>query len=109
MMSGSRSLLFSGTVCLMLTLTTQLATALPSLPAGHLDTRDVTAQDFKMLAQAATSAQFAQGGKRALLQSTAFSQDFFSILEAILVGNTGTLVVARKALSRIVHSQDAAM
>ena len=60
-----------------------------SLPTINADLRDITPADFKMLAQAANPAQLSQGGKRALLQSTAFSQDFFRVLEPILEGNTG--------------------
>ena len=59
---------------------------LASRTATDFNKREVSAQDFKMLAQATTSGQ---GGKRALLQSTAFSQNFYLILEAILEGNSG--------------------
>ncbi len=67
----------------------QLLPATASIAAIDVEMRDITAKDFKALALAASSPH---GGKRALLQSTAFSQDFFNILEPILVGNTGEVM-----------------
>ena len=81
-------MLRTSALSVMLLLATQLMPApiLAGLPATDRNMRGVTAQDFKALAQATTSGQ---GGKRALLQSTAFSQNFYLILEAILEGNSG--------------------
>lgn len=75
----------------MLLLTTQLvpALSLASLPATDFNKHVVTAQDFRMLAQATTSGQ---GGKRALLQGTAFSENFYLMLSPILEGNSGAIV-----------------
>ena len=70
----------------VLLLSAQLLPATASMAAVDVKMRDITAKDFKALALAASSPH---GSKRALLQSTAFSQDFFNILEPILVGNTG--------------------
>lgn len=92
----SRKMVLSGALTVMLLLTTQLMPALgvASLPATDFN-NDVTAQDFRMLAQATTSGH---GGKRALLQSAAFSDNFYLILAPILEGNSGT-IVAPAALS----------
>lgn len=81
-------MLRTSALSVLLLLATQLMPApiLASLPATDFSKRGVTAQEFKALAQANTSGQ---GGKRALLQSTAFSQNFYLILEAILEGNSG--------------------
>ena len=72
----------------VLLLSAQLLPVTASIAAVDV-MRDITAKDFKALALAASSPH---GGRRALLQSTAFSQDFFNILEPILVGNTGEAV-----------------
>ena len=69
---------------LMLLGSAQLTAKAASLPAMGMEMRDVTAQDFKALATAAAK----QGGSRSLLQNSAFSQDFFSILQAILSGDS---------------------
>ena len=87
-MSRQQSMLLS-TLSVWLLLAMHPMQALAGLPAINADLRDITAADFKMLAQAANPTQLPQGGKRALLESTAFSQDFFRILEPILEGNTG--------------------
>ena len=76
-------------VTLMLLLSAQLLPATASIPAVDPSMRHITAQDFKALAQTAVDVSSPHGGKRALLQSTTFSQDFFNILEPILTGNTG--------------------
>ena len=71
----------------LLMLAVHLISAFAALPVIDPEVRDVTAQDFRMLA--ANSAHQPQDGRRALLQSTAFSQDLFNILEPILIGDTG--------------------
>ena len=93
----SRNMVVTCALSVMLLLTTQLmpALGLASLPATDFKQRNVTAQDFRMLAQATTSGQ---GGKRALLQNTAFSENLYLILAPILEGNSGT-TVAPAALS----------
>lgn len=60
--------------------------ALAAQTSIEFNMRDVTAQDFKLLAQATTPGH---GGKRALLQSTDFSDNFYRILGAILQGDSG--------------------
>ncbi|KAA6416536.1 MAG: hypothetical protein FRX49_13492, partial [Trebouxia sp. A1-2] len=72
-------------VTAVLLLSAQLLPVTASIAAVDVEMRDITAKDFKTLVVAASSPH---GAKRALLQSAAFSQDFFDILEPILVGNT---------------------
>ena len=86
--SRQRNMLRTSALSVLLLLATQLMAGptLASLLATDFNKHGVTAQDFKALAQATTSDH---GGKRALLQSTAFSQNFYLILEAILEGNSG--------------------
>lgn len=99
----SRNMVLTSALSVMLLLTTPFmpALGLASLPATDFKP-EVTAQDFRLLAQATTSGQ---GGKRALLQSTAFSENFFRILEPILEGNSGTTVVpAAVLLPAAVHT-----
>ena len=73
----------------MLLLSAQLLPTTASRPAVDPGMRHITAQDFKALAVTAAASSLPHGNKRALLQSTTFSQDFFNILEPILIGNTG--------------------
>ena len=83
---GSVSLQYGGLALLMLLGSAQLTARAASLPAVGAETHGVTAQDFKALARAAAH----QGGGRSLLQNSAFSQDFFSILQAILTGDSSS-------------------
>lgn len=76
-------------VTAVLLLSAQLLPVTASIAAVDVEMRDITAKDFKTLVVAASSPH---GAKRALLQSAAFSQDFFDILEPILVGNTGEVM-----------------
>ena len=74
----------------MLLLSAQVLPTTASMPAVDPGMRHITAQEFKALAVTAAASSSPHGSKRALLQSsTTFSQDFFNILEPILVGNTG--------------------
>ncbi len=91
--------MFSSLTAVLL-LSAQLLPATANMAAADVEMRDVTAKDFKALALAASSLH---GSKRALLQSTAFSQDFFNILEPVLVGNTG------KAMCTVATSASATM
>ena len=80
-------MLWYNVLSVMLLLTTQFM-AIPALAGStsmQLKNRDVTAQDFKALATTTTG----QGGKRGLLQSTAFSDDFYRIVGATLQGDSG--------------------
>lgn len=88
---------YSAFTALML-LCSQVLPSSATIPTVNLEMRDITAQDFKALALTATSGQLHHGGKRALLQSSAFSQDFFNILEPILVGDTSELPTAQLRL-----------
>ena len=86
------------TAALLVCCSTCWPSVLASFPAVSVNTAGVSAQDFKALTAHAASTserQLRLGGKRALLQSSGFSQDFFNILEPILVGDTG--VIARLA------------
>ena len=86
MASGRLQVAVSAALLLAL-LSNACPSVLASVLAVGVDVAGVSAQDFKALAAVATSGS--PGGKRALLQSSGFSQDFFNILEPILVGDTG--------------------
>lgn len=82
-------MLSKNVLSVMLLLATQLmpTPALAGSTSVELSKRGVTAQDFKALAT--TTSESGQGGKRGLLQSTAFSDNFFRIVGAILQGDSG--------------------
>ena len=61
----------------MLLLSAQLLPITASVPAVDPGMQHITAQDFNALAVTAAASTSPHGGKRALLQSVTFSQNFF--------------------------------